>query len=84
MGARAQSGTIRLKPLKIRTVIARNTPRNRLLRDSAYPYRCPQRWPMLCGLECPEGTAPVQYKPIGVGRNLPWIYSYALREAQNR
>ena len=37
--ARAQVGTIRLKLLKIGTVIVRNTRRIRLLFSSAYPYR---------------------------------------------
>jgi hypothetical protein len=36
--ARAQVGTIRLKLLKIGTVIVRNTRRIRLLFSSAYPY----------------------------------------------
>ena len=35
---RAQAGTIRLKLLKIGTVIVRNTRRIRLLFSSAYPY----------------------------------------------
>jgi len=37
--ARAQVGTIRLKLLKIGTVIVRNTRRIRLLLSSAYPYK---------------------------------------------
>lgn len=37
--ARAQVGTIRLKLLKIGTVIVRNTRRIRLFFASAYPYR---------------------------------------------
>lgn len=37
--ARAQVGTIRLKLLKVGTVILRNTRRIRLLYSSAYPYR---------------------------------------------
>jgi hypothetical protein len=37
--ARAQVGTIRLKLLKIGTVIVRNTRRIRLLLSSAYPYQ---------------------------------------------
>ena len=39
--ARAQVGTIRLKLLKIGTVIVRNTRRIRLLLSSAYPYQGP-------------------------------------------
>jgi hypothetical protein len=37
--ARAQAGTIRLKLLKIGTVIVRNTRRIRLFFSSAYPYQ---------------------------------------------
>jgi hypothetical protein len=37
--ARAQVGTIRLKLLKIGTVIIRNTRRIRLLFSSAYPHQ---------------------------------------------
>ena len=37
--AKAQAGTIRLKLLKIRTVIVRNTRRIRLFFASAYPYQ---------------------------------------------
>jgi hypothetical protein len=37
--ARAQVATIRLKVLKIGTVIVRNTRRIRLLFTSAYPYQ---------------------------------------------
>jgi hypothetical protein len=37
--ARAQVGTLRLKLLKIGTVIVRNTRRIRLLLSSAYPYQ---------------------------------------------
>jgi hypothetical protein len=37
--ARAQVGTIRLKLLKIETVIVRNRRRIRLLQSSAYPYQ---------------------------------------------
>jgi len=36
--ARAQAGTIRLKLLKLGTVVVRNTRRIRLLFSSAYPY----------------------------------------------
>jgi hypothetical protein len=37
--ARKQAGTIRLRLLKIGTVIVRNTHRIRLLLSSAYPYQ---------------------------------------------
>ena len=37
--ARAQASTIRLKLLKLGTVILRNTRRIRLLYSSAYPYQ---------------------------------------------
>ncbi len=37
--ARAQAATIRLKLLKLGTVILRNTRRIRLLYSSAYPYQ---------------------------------------------
>jgi hypothetical protein len=37
--ARAQAGTIRLKLLKVGTVIVRNTRRIRLFLSSAYPYQ---------------------------------------------